>query len=800
MPLQIDESKLFPPEPTAAGRRPPSQRPRTKAPDRLAIIAIAVAAAIGGILASSEPAGWWVADAVFRGAAAAILTFAGSRARRSTWLWASGVATVSAPDPMLAVVGLAAMSLAIAAQLLDRRKRVEGALVLALSSQVLLRLGDTGFFGASILLAVLAATPTLVSAYRVAPRRVRRRVQISVWAFAGVMAAGLACFAFSSGFAAARLDQGVADARAGLDEARNGHDSDAAESLAKAAESFDEANDFLTAWWAAPARAVPLVGHQARAAAVATEEGGELAHLAADTAEAVPVEELEFEDGRLDLDLVRAAAAPLEDTAQALAAANERLEDIDSAWLMPPFSGRLDDLQEAVADARPDAALAADVAAVAPSILGGEGTRHYFVVFTTPAESRGLGGFMGNWAELTAEDGKVTLTASGRSEELNDVAETTHPTVSAEPDGQRDQRLVDYLDRYHALGAWDSIQDVTVSPDFPTVAEVVRQLYPQMGGTELDGVLVVDPYALAALMRFTGPIRIEGLDQPLNHRNAADFLLSDQYTNRRTEDRADVLDEASREVFEALTTGDLPNPRQVSSRLSPLARQGRIGVVSFHDDEQELFHGLGIDAAMPSPHGVDSFGLVTSNGGHNKIDVYLERTVKYETTVDPDSGDLDAHVTIELENAVPSLDLPDAVIGNNDQGFPPGTNEALVSFYTPHQLQAGTVDGAEVGFRSNRELGYWVFATVVQIPPGGHVVLELDLHGQVSSFKKYEIQYLGQPLVNADDVSIEVALATDWHFKPGKNDELISDADSQRAVGEPQGREDQILSIKVRKD
>ena len=31
-----------------------------------------------------------------------------------------------------------------------------------------------------------------------------------------------------------------------------------------------------------------------------------------------------------------------------------------------------------------------------------------------------------------------------------------------------------------------------------------------MGGDHIDGVLVVDPYALAALLHFTGPIDVTG--------------------------------------------------------------------------------------------------------------------------------------------------------------------------------------------------------------------------------------------------------------------------------------------------
>ena len=41
------------------------------------------------------------------------------------------------------------------------------------------------------------------------------------------------------------------------------------------------------------------------------------------------------------------------------------------------------------------------------------------MAFTTPAEARGLGGFMGNYAELTATDGQLGLTDFGRTAELN---------------------------------------------------------------------------------------------------------------------------------------------------------------------------------------------------------------------------------------------------------------------------------------------------------------------------------------------------------------------------------------------
>ena len=40
---------------------------------------------------------------------------------------------------------------------------------------------------------------------------------------------------------------------------------------------------------------------------------------------------------------------------------------------------------------------------LAPQMLGAEGVRRYFIAFTTPAEARGMGGFMGNWAVIDRE-------------------------------------------------------------------------------------------------------------------------------------------------------------------------------------------------------------------------------------------------------------------------------------------------------------------------------------------------------------------------------------------------------------
>lgn len=139
----------------------------------------------------------------------------------------------------------------------------------------------------------------------------------------------------------------------------------------------------------------------------------------------------------------------------------------------------------------------------APTMLGADGPRVYFLTFTTPSEAHGLGGYMGNWAEVTITDGRLEVTAFGRTIDLyGEHQEKTIPHMSDEyAERYGDFLLNDVDNRIAGLEVW---ANVTVSPDFPSVAATIADLYPQSGGTQVDGVFVLDIYAVAKLMEITG--------------------------------------------------------------------------------------------------------------------------------------------------------------------------------------------------------------------------------------------------------------------------------------------------------
>jgi hypothetical protein len=316
----------------------------------------------------------------------------------------------------------------------------------------------------------------------------------------------------------------------------------------------------------------------------------------------------------------------------------------------------------------------------------------------------------------------------------------------------------------------------------PTVSEVSADLYGQATGREVAGVIVIDPYALAALLNFTGPVQLSNYPTPLTAENAAEILIREQYLSFDTRsDRKDFLDEATRVVFERLTTGDVPGPRQVAEILGPLVEQGRLMLHSFDAEEQALFEQVGLDGAFPErPEGADYFSVVTQTSANNKIDIFLDRQVRYDASFDPDTGAVDATATVSLTNRAPASGLPDVILSSGERqltgsGPPLGTNRMYLSFYSPLLLDRATVGGAPLATESARELGLNVYSAFVSVPPGGNLELVLHLTGEIPPTEEYQLGVGMQPLVNPDVVTATITLADGWHVEDAGHDFSATD-------------------------
>ncbi len=739
------------PSSSASKRRRPSALTRY---DSAAIVALAIAAALGAVAVSAAPTGFHSADVVIAATAAGLVTMAGSKARRWAGLVLAAVACAVASGLLLIPAAFAlVLSLAVTNRFV--RLRLVGAVVAALSMQVLFRQDPIGFHGASSLIGVAAPLPVLISAHNLCRSRIRRRTHRILGATSSILLLATAAFGVAMILARHDLEVGATRARSALQAARSGDARTAQRKLSEAANAFRRSASLTGSWWAAPARVVPLVGQQARAVALVTEEGRKVVRSAQNTAAVGDYHRLKYRTGRFDVARLRELQGPLANSAATLVQADHQLADLDRSWLMGPLRSRLDEFAKAITRATPEAALASSVVDAAPGLLGADGTRHYFIAFITPAELRGAGGFIGNYGELTARNGRVRLTRSGPISDL---------LLAAPPGKRRLTGPADYLRRYGEFSPADYFQDVTFSPHFPFDANVIEQLYPQSGGRRVDGVLSVDPFALAALLRFTGPIVVPGLDTPLTSANAADTLLRQQYVRfGDRKNRKDLLVEASRITFDKLTKGSLPAPRELARVLGPMVSQRRIMLHAIRPSEQRLFTRLRADGALPTVDGGDVLSVVTSNRGNDKIDTFLHRDLSYSATIDPSTSRVSAALTVKLRNDAPQSGLPSVIIGNPYKS-PSGTNLMTLSLYSPLGLDLATLDGRPIGMQPDEEAGLGVYSLDLAIPPRTTRVFRFQLAGGLDLETGYRLVVAPQPVTNPDWITVDVRTRSGWHM------------------------------------
>jgi hypothetical protein len=607
----------------------------------------------------------------------------------------------------------------------------------------------SGRFGANLVVSIAAAGCLVGPAWqRVgAATRGRLRRVLLVCGLGGAIA--VAAFLASLLLARADIEVGIRSAQDGLVAARQGDGDAAADLLDEAGRAFTSAQEDLDSWWARPARLVPVVGQHARSLEVLAGAGADLAEAAGTSAREARVEDLRVTDGRLDLDQVRAMAGPLAAVEVALQRADAAIPGARSEWLVAPVAHRIVDFERSVDEAIGEAATASEAVTVLPDLLGGDGRRTYFVAFGTPAETRELGGFMGAYAILVADDGELSLGVTGRVRDLNELLrgkQLTDPSVFP----------ADYL----AMLPQRFWHNITATPDFPTMAEAVHQLWPARALGRMDGVLYMDPATLGDLLALTGPIRVPGHREALTQRTAADFLLREQYIAFPDDDRHDFLVDAATTVFDELTTGDLPGPGEIVDTLAPAARERRLLLHSYHADEQALFARLDLDGRLPPVEG-DFLSVRSSNRGLNKLDAMMRRSVTYDVAVDPGRGIVRSTVTVRIDNDAPGEGLPYGVIGNR-LGEPAGTNSTTLAVYSPLGLVDVTQDGRSIGRGASPSLDRNRYTVLLDVPPEGTVTVVFHLEGRVDLRDGYRLEVVSQPLVNADDLRVEVHGSGPW--------------------------------------
>lgn len=547
-------------------------------------------------------------------------------------------------------------------------------------------------------------------------RRRRAIIVVSVVALAVVLLGLAAWFALSARSVGTRLAAGRDDllaARASLSAPDRAAALDSVQ--AAAAHAADAATEVQGPIWDAAA-ALPWIGATVEAVrAVATSFHQAISALApAVTAVgALDPDTLVASDGTLDLAALETATGPVEAASEGVATASRTLAAAPSRAAGDPVHTRVDEAASELASQLAQLADQLDgvltVARIAPPLLGADGPRRYFVAVLNPNEARGTGGFLGAFAILRADRGRITVDRVGSNSELS--------TLPALPRDLGEQ----YLQRYGEDPRL--VANMNISPHHPAAAELWLESWRLTTGETLDGAISADVVALGDLVSATGKaVPLPG-GGSLTGEQLTSFAISGIY-----ERFPRAADGAAREAFqEAVTAAAFEivsgsaNRAELASALRASLAERRIQAWFADDDAQAavLDAGVGGSLRVPPGHSV-AFAVINASG--SKLDAYLTHSLVYEVgrcSTTP-GGMVESLATARIISDIPAgLDVPEYMISQAERGPEGPVNSTFAQFHLPLGAQVLQVDldGGAASYAPFTEQDRTSLVLPVDLPP-----------------------------------------------------------------------------------
>ena len=695
---------------------------------RAASVLAALVAAGGAALATAEPTAIPELNTVYRVLAAVAIVAVGARASRWTWSVAL-LPAVTTPDPLVVIGVVAAVVIGSRAARTANRSDIVavGSVVMAITVQIVFRLDSVGPYGFTTVAVAGCLAPSVYSG--LARLSVDRRrtvwtvvaVVATIWTVCLVASTVAVMNARDATVAAVRMvDQASVDGAAGdLDAARL--------SLADASQALYDAQDDVDSVSGRLATIVPGVGWNSQA----------INRLLANTGAVVDAADVTLR--RLDRaqernyrpEPVARASMAAADLSRQVEQLHSVLDDLGSLGVLEPTLR--ESVREVAARVEPIGPGIDRIRAaldVVPDLLGHQGARRYAVVLANPAESREVGGVAAAVAMVDVRDG--------------DIIE--HHVLRARDLGAPESAITTELPRrYRSYEPWRYGQNLTGARDFDIVASTTAKVIEAMGSGTVDGVIYLDPQALAGLIELVGPVWVPELAAEVDADEIEELLVRDQYRlfpERR--DRVAVSESLLDATVDRLEVGDLA-PEELVVALGDAAGADRL---RFSSRQPKVAAAL---SAPRDPAATDFLSVMQVNTGPNKLDAELHREIDYEVRIDNDHH-LTATTTVSVENRATAR-TPG---GDNLHGLPPGTNSGLVVVYTPHAVtESRTKEGDPID--SYGEGALWRHEVAVALAPGQQRSVTLSLDGLVEP-GPYRLHVDQQPLVNPDRLRVDASV------------------------------------------
>ncbi|MFC6354668.1 DUF4012 domain-containing protein [Luethyella okanaganae] len=281
----------------------------------------------------------------------------------------------------------------------------------------------------------------------------------------------------------------------------------------------------------------------------------------------------------------------------------------------------------------------------ASMILGVDGPRTIDLAFMNSAEASGLGGGPSAQMLMSADEGHLSFGQQPSSASFRNGVDLGLP-------------IEDPVRQLYNTILTDNINASTSRPDLPYSASILNAWLQRDLGVTVDGIVLADPMALAAILSVTGPVALPDGTQ-LDAGNAVSMLLNEAYLRF-----SDPLDQdaffkaAAFAVFEKLLSGGF-ELRPMLSALTTAANNGSLMVWSADPVVQSALDGTRLQGTLPTSNADASvIGVYFRDRSSSKSSYYLSTATTVTTnTCAPEAPTYTVEVTLGI-SLPPGVELP----------------------------------------------------------------------------------------------------------------------------------------------
>ncbi len=373
-------------------------------------------------------------------------------------------------------------------------------------------------------------------------------------------------------------------------------------------------------------------------------------------------------------------------------------------------------------------------------LLGIQKPQNYLILLQNSNEIRPTGGFIGSYATLELDKGKIV------NLEIDDIYN---------PDGQIDVRniqvtapspITNYLEEDRLY-----IRNANWHPDFRESVKAITELFYKLDGSDFTGVLALDLKFVQEVLKVTGPIFLTAYNEEISAENLeekAQFYSEFNYEEGVSQKKS-FLSVLGAKLLEKLFSLPPEKMPLILDAMGTLLEEKHMLVHIPNNYLGVIIGEQGWDGRLMETKG-DYLYVVNANLGGNKANYFVQNAMDYKVEALTRDGLLRATLVLTYTHQ-----------GQNT-GWPGGTYKNYVRVLT----QEGTLlTGAKLGETDivksvviDTKNGYTIYGIELEIEPQETKQLtlyyDLPLNLSITSYNKdYSLYWQKQPGTQEDKIS-----------------------------------------------